>query len=259
MVRRRGSRPLVDGPGWVGWVGWVVVVALVVTGCSAGGTRRDDTERTVPARPAVAPLETLEWAETDGLVSVLLRNTTDRVLRQAEAEVTVLAAGSVATTVEGPCCTVTDLPPGADYAFSFHLPDGVRADDLQVDYRDVVWSGAGSDGSPRITAVPHNIFPNADGTVVVADLTTDGGPVDVAVVQAVVDDARGDLVAIASGTWSCLVPGSPRRVWMQLYTHLPADSTVRTVTAYARPTERPAGDANLRTTCDPDQVGSTGR
>ncbi|MEO9323972.1 hypothetical protein ABFT23_10800 [Nocardioides sp. C4-1] len=253
-MRRSGSRLLV-----VLLTGLVVgPVTVLLPGCSLVDDQRDGTERPGPADPAPSLVETREWAANDGLVSVVLRNTADRVLRRAQAEATVVTAGSVTTTVAGPCCTVADVPPGADYAFSFRLPTDVRVDDLQVGYRDVVWSTAGSDGSPRLAVQLDSVFANAVGAVVVADVTADGAPVDSAVVQAVVDDAEGDLVAIVSGTWSCFLPGRPRRIWMQLYATLPVGSTVRTVTAFARPTARAGGDANLQTSCDPAAARAQG-
>ncbi|WKN47255.1 hypothetical protein [Nocardioides sp. Arc9.136] len=222
----------------------VTAGALVVTltGCSAisdqlAGEEVDPTAATTAAS-AGSLLETVGWAELDGLVSVLVRNPTDRVLRRAEAVVTLrdprgtaLASTAVATRGGGDgCCTVRSLRPGATYGVYVGV-DGPASEVASVDvtYRDVSWSDGA--GVPEVRAEPVRIEEGPRGSVVLADVTADAD-VPSAVVQAVVTDPGGGLVAVVSGTWSCFAPGGTRRIFMQLFRRVPRGSVVDSVAVH---------------------------
>ena len=91
------------------------------------------------ALPAV--LETAEWSVTDGLVSVIVRNDTDRDLRTAEVTMTARdengeVLGTYGTSSMGgdsSCCTVQSLAPGEEFGLYFAVGEGSdRIDDVEL-------------------------------------------------------------------------------------------------------------------------------
>ena len=113
------------------------------------------------------------------MLSVVVRNTTDRTLRSAEAVVTARDRNDVliSSSLEAPdggCCAVTELPPGQEFGFYVDIGDAA-ADISRVDvaYRDVPWAPA-ADTSP--TPLVGHAGParrqRRAGAVVVADVTS---------------------------------------------------------------------------------------
>jgi hypothetical protein len=205
----------------------------------------------------VTVLETVEWAELEGLVSVLVHNPTQRMLRRAEAVITVHnaegeeLATSQRRVYEGPCCTAIDVPPGGTFGFYLYTGDVEgEVEDVEVTYKNTAWGGAASDGGPVATAVPVQLSSNSLGTLAFASVTTQGGPVESALVQAVLEDPEGSLVAIISGTWTCFHPGTPAQIRMQLYQTAPPDTRIRSVTVYPDDQRARGGDGNLLEACD---------
>lgn len=237
----------------------LALVAAALSGCSQVQAQMDGAERSVSDESAnrQALLETVEWGQVNGLVSVLMRNNSDRILRRADAVVSVRNDSGVAfdnsasVTVEGRCCTAIEVPPGGTFGFYFYAGDTTAVDSVDVTYQNVQWADAGSSGESVASIVPAHLYRNSEGSAVSADVTALGGPIDAAIVQAVVDGPDGEFLTVISGTWFCFVPGPARRIRMQIYTPLPRGSTTRTVTAYPRPDGLTGGDANPDLSCDP--------
>lgn len=241
---------------------WTLSAFLALTllsGCAQISDQMDGAE--VDATPAngaaVSVMETVDWAELEGLVSILVRNPTSRMLHRAEAVITVTnsegeeLATSGRRIYEGPCCTAVDVPPGGTFGFYLYTGDvagGVQ--DVQVSYKNMSWGAAGSGGGPVATATPVRLGPNPLGTLAVADVTTQGGPVDQAIVQAVLQGPDGALVAIISGTWTCFQPGQPTRIKMQLYQTAPPGTEIRSVSVYPDDQRPGGGDANVLAACE---------
>ncbi|MDN4162844.1 hypothetical protein [Nocardioides abyssi] len=218
----------------------VLALAPVLGGCSTisdqlAGSEVDPSAAT-SAASAESQLETVTWAELDGLVSVVVRNPTDRVLRRAEAVVTLrdsrgvaLASTTTPRSREDGCCTVRSLRPGGTYGLYVGTAGpGSEVADVEVTYRDVSWS---STALPRVEAEPVRIVEGSRGSVVLADVTVEK-ELPSAVVQAVVNDPDGDLVAVVSGTWTCFEAGDTRRIFMQLFRRVPAGSVVESVAVH---------------------------
>lgn len=242
------------------WVVLLLATIVVLPGCSQVQAQMDGAERSSSERTVSndSLLETVEWGQVNGLLSVLVRNNTDRVLRRAEAIVSVrntkgVAVGSSADkTVEGPCCTAVEVPPGGTFGFYFYAGDTSQVEAVDVAYKNVQWSDAGVSGGSAATIEPAHLFYNSEGSAVTADVTAQGGPIDAAIVQAVIDGPDGNFITVISGTWFCFVPGPPRRILMQIYTALPEGSRIRSVTAYPRPDGVTGGAANPEASCDPE-------
>lgn len=238
----------------------ILVCLLALCSCGQLSEQMEGAEVDSAATSAQEELlTTVAWAELDGLVSVLVKNPSERTLSRADAVITVLdergltMSSSAKKTFEGRCCTAVDVPPGG--TFGFYVYVGVLSSeitDVQVDYKNTAWGNAGEAGGPQATAAPFNTYVNAAGSVAVADVTTTGGPIDSALVQAVVNDADGEFVAVISGTWFCFVPGPARRIYMQLYQVLPEGSTIESVSLYPKYDAADGGDANVAATCSPD-------
>jgi len=231
----------------------------LLSGCAQISDQIDDAEAETVSDEIAAPsvMETVDWAELEGLVSVLVRNPTERMLRRAEAVITVHTpegeelATSPRQVYEGACCTAIDVPPGGTFGFYLFTGDVEGAvEDVEVSYKNVSWGDAASGGGPVATAVPVQLSSNRLGTLAIADVTTRGGPVDTAVVQAVLEDPDGSLVAIISGTWDCFQPGTPTRIEMQLYQTAPPGTEIRSVTVYPDNQRERGGDGNVLESCE---------
>jgi hypothetical protein len=171
------------------------------------------------------------------LLSVVLENDTDRMLKYAEAVIEARAADGTRMTTsldqgsDASCCAIVNLPAGEQYGL--YLDVGTDADvaRVTVSYRDVSWGPANDDTvPPALTAQSVALRHRADGSVVIADLTSDTD-VPEAVVQAFVTDAAGRLLVVVSGRWRCLAEGT-RRVYLQLFHPLPDDARVGRVVAH---------------------------
>ncbi|MBC9735593.1 hypothetical protein [Nocardioides marmotae] len=228
-------------------------LTLVLGGCATisdqlAGSEVDPAVSSTAAS-ADSLLETVSWAELDGLVSVLVRNPTDRTLRRADAVVTLrdergtALASTVTRPRKGGCCTVRSLRPGGTYGlYVGTVGPGAEVADVEVTYRDVSWSSA---AIPEVGAEPVRIEEGPRGSVVLADVTAQDDDVPSAVVQAVITDRDGGLVAVVSGTWTCFAAGETRRIFMQLFRRVPEGSVVESVSVHPDTTavapECPAG------------------
>src|SRR3954454_2544462 len=102
----------------------LIAVAITGAGCSevpskiGSGPDTDTATTDAAARPI---LVTQDWGVVDGMLSVVVRNTTDRTLRSATAVITARDRNDVliSSSLEDPngCCAVTELPPGQEFGF----------------------------------------------------------------------------------------------------------------------------------------------
>lgn len=213
----------------------LAALAASLTGCAQlTGADADVEDPTAGTAGSTDVLATQEWAELDGLVSVLVRNDGDRTLRRATAVVTavdergVTLASSAVQSARSDCCTVLDLPPGTTYGLYFDTQvDPAAIADVEVRYRDVSW--ANDDTAPSVTATSAGIRGTAEGTVVLADVTPAGTAVDLATVQATLARPDGTFLAVVSGRWHCFPADQVQRIEMELLHPVPDGTTVTSV------------------------------
>jgi hypothetical protein len=227
----------------------LVVVGLLGSGCDQVSTTMDGgaSESAPTKSPARPILVTQEWGVVDGMLSVVVRNTTDRTLRTAEAVITardrtdVLISSSLEDP-DGVCCAVVDLPPGQEFGLYVDVGDG--ADEISrvdVAYRDVAWSSADAAQASTLEAQPVRLDGNGQGAVVVANVQTSEPMVAQASVQAFLVDPGGSFLAVVSGRWYCFSEGR-HEIRMQLLHPVPAGTTVDRVAIHPV-TDDPDGTA----------------
>lgn len=241
-----------------------VAVAIGSSGCSDLRAQLEGAEVVEPsvdasyaALPAV--LETAEWSVTDGLVSVIVRNDTDRDLRTAEVTMTARdengeVLGTYGTSSMGgdsSCCTVQSLAPGEDFGLYFAVGEGSdRIDDVELTYSRLAWAQKPS-GSPsadagdgdevsdgaEVNARATDFVIQQDQTVVRATVEVGEEDIPRALVQAILRGRSGKLIAVVTGRWSCFEADSTRRIRMELFQPVPLGTGVDSVSI------RPIGDA----------------
>lgn len=212
----------------------LIVVGLLGSGCDQASTKLDrgaaaePVADVVPARPI---LVTQEWGVVDGLLSVVVRNTTDRTLRTAGAVITardindVLVVSSLEAQ-DGVCCSITDLPPGQEFGLYVDVGDSVgEIGRVDVAYRDVAWASADESPASTLEAQPVQLDSDGEGAVVVAKVRTDEPMVAQASVQAFLDGPDGKFLAVVAGRWYCFSQGS-HEIRMQLLHPVPAGTTI---------------------------------
>ncbi|HEU5038708.1 MAG TPA: hypothetical protein VFT70_17005 [Nocardioides sp.] len=211
-------------------------LVLTTTGCSAisdqlSGAEVPTAEATTSGGDTAPILQTTGWGVVDGMLSVVVWNTSDRTLRYAEGVVTARTDDNqlVASSLEysdAACCQVEALAPGESYGF--YVDVGDRASDItQVDvtYRNVSWASATEvDHHDQVTARPVALRDGTLGAVAVADITSDTA-IPTVVAQAFLTDPDGKLVAVVSGRWTCVEPGQ-RRFYMQLFHDVPPGTRI---------------------------------
>ena len=235
-----------------------VAVAIGSSGCSdlrAQLEGAEVVEPSVDASYAALPtvLETVEWSETDGLVSVIVRNDNDRDLRTAEVTMTARdengeVLGTYDTSSMGgdsSCCTVQSLAPGEEFGLYFAVGEGSdRIDDVELTYSRLTWAQKPS-GSPSpeasdgtaVRARATDFVIQQDQTVVRATVEVGEEDIPRALVQAVLRGRSGKLIAVVTGRWSCFEADSTRRIRMELFQPVPLGTGVDSVSI------RPIGDA----------------
>ena len=235
-----------------------VAVAIGSSGCSdlrAQLEGAEVVEPSVDASYAALPtvLETAEWSETDGLVSVIVRNDNDRDLRTAEVTMTARdengeVLGTYGTSSMGgdsSCCTVQSLAPGEEFGLYFAVGEGSdRIDDVELTYSRLAWAQKPS-GSPSpeasdgtaVRARATDFVIQQDQTVVRATVEVGEEDIPRALVQAVLRGRSGQLIAVVTGRWPCFAAVSTRRIRMELFQPVPLGTGVDSVSI------RPIGDA----------------
>lgn len=184
-------------------------------------------------------LTTVDWAVSDGMASLLVRNDTQSTLRRADVLATAVdadglaLASSASMAFQSRCCRAHELPPGATFGFYFYVGEQQDAvTDVVVTYRNLAWSRADDSPAPLAVGEPVGMTTDEFGAVAVADITVLGSvPIPVTVVQAVLTDADGDLRAVVSGVWKCTAPGTAR-IRLQLFHPVPAGTVVSAVSAF---------------------------
>ena len=210
-----------------------VVLAGAASGCSAFGQGVDQAQ----AGPAPGTgadqsiLLTRQWGVVDGMLSVVVENTTDRTLRYADGVISVRTSDNQLLTssleADPSCCDVVDLRPGQQYGFYLDLgEDAEEASRVEVSYRSVSWAQETSTEPllPHLWAKPVELQRGDSDSVVVADLASSTAQ-DEVIAQAFVTDAAGQLLAVVSGRWTCLRSGH-QSIRMQLFHPLPKDAEV---------------------------------
>ena len=228
----------------------LVVVGVLGSGCDQVSTKLDrgaaaePVAEVAPARPI---LVTQEWGVIDGMLSVVVRNTTDRTLRSAEAVITardrndVLAVSSLEAR-DGVCCSVADLPPGQEFGLYVDVGDSAeQIGRVDVAYRDVAWASAEESPVSALEARPVQLDGDGEGAVVVAKVQTDEPMVAQASVQAFLNGPDGTFLAVVAGRWYCFSQGS-HEIRMQLLHPVPAGTTVDRVVIHPV-TDDPGGTA----------------
>jgi hypothetical protein len=212
----------------------LVVVGLFGTGCSQisaqlnGETVTADAPTEAPAQPI---LVTRKWGVVDGMLSVVVQNTTDRTLHGAEAVITARDDNDVliSTSIEdpdGPCCSVSDLPAGQQ--FGLYIDVGDSADQISrvnVAYRNVAWATSGEVADSPLAAHPTSLVSDATGAVVVAEVESSAPMVPQASVQAFLTGPDGEFLAVVAGRWYCFSQGS-HEIRMQLLHPVPPGTTI---------------------------------
>ena len=218
------------------WRTSAVVLVLVLVGMTGTGcSQRSSNDKDVAASPTEAAarpiLVTRDWGVVDGMLSVVVRNTTDRTLRSAAAVVTARDRNDVliSSSLEAPdggCCAVTELPPGQE--FGFYVDIGDTADDISrvdVSYRDVMWATAADTSPTPLVGKPVRLDGNGKGAIAVAEITSSVRMVPQASVQAFLTDSDGQFLAVVSGRWYCFSKGR-HEIRMQLLHPVPAGTTI---------------------------------
>jgi hypothetical protein len=171
------------------------------------------------------------------MLSVVVQNVSDHTLQYAQGVVTARTADDqlVATSLEladAGCCDVVGLAPGQEYGFYLDVgPDAPEISRVDVAYREVSWDRtAAIVDHPEVTARPVGLRGDGAGTVALAELTS-SRPVDGVVAQAFLTDDDGHLVAVVSGRWSCVRPGT-QLLRMQLFHPVPAGTEVDRVAVH---------------------------
>jgi hypothetical protein len=222
---------------------------LALTGCSDLAAQLSDARSSEPvgghAEPP-PPLATESWGTADGLLSVIVRNPTERTLRSATAVITALDAEGEAIGMSRAtalaCCAVSDLAPGRTYGLYFDVgTDAGTVSDVKVSYRDVAWyTRRAAPMPPPVTVTPVRLTAGPLGAVVVADVATPGTAVAQAVVQAHLVGPDGAFLVVVSGRWTCFAAGGRRRIEMQLFHPVPPGTVVESIVVHPVATPRPA-------------------
>ena len=225
----------------------VILLGLLTGGCSdISAQMNDETVASTPDEGSTRPiLVTRQWGVVDGMLSVVVRNTTDRTLRSAEAVISARDDNDVllATSLEGPggvCCSVVDLPPGQQ--FGFYVDVGDSATDISrvdVAYRDVAWATADVESEVPLHAHAVGLESSARGAVVVAHVGSTSPLVVEASVQAFLNGPDGEFLAVVAGRWFCFSKGG-HEIRMQLLHQVPAGTTIDRVVIHPV-TEDPSG------------------
>jgi hypothetical protein len=224
----------------------LLVVGFAGAGCSETSTEKDGARTgagTAVNEAAARPiLVTREWGVVDGMLSVVVANTSDRTLRSAEGVITARDRNNVliATSLESPdsgCCDVVDLPPGQQ--FGFYIDVGDSATDVSrvnVAYRNVSWTPAGEEPAGPLVARPVRLDGNGRGAVVVADVRSPAPMVAEASVQAFLTGPDGEFLAVVAGHWYCLSAGR-HEIQMQLRHPVPAGTPIDRVLVHPIPND----------------------
>lgn len=236
---------------------WAAAAVLLAAGCSSSnphGTAappsRSHHPHVAPSPAAASPLRVTEWGVNDGMLSVLVKNTGRDEIESAHAVITARDAnGTIIASVSGAsgalCCTVVGVQPDGSFGLYADFGAGVsRTASVAVDYDQVAMRAPAAHVTP--ISASHPRLQNESGqTIVHVDLSAPESVGPYVAVQAVLQDPGGRLVAVVSGRFYCLFPGSRLGVTLQLFHPVAAGTVVRAVSASAIPTDLPAVTAGM--------------
>jgi hypothetical protein len=222
-----------------------LLILLALLGLAAGcawGPVVDTGTTTRTTRSTV--LQTVDWGVVDGMLSVRVRNTTDRTLEHATTDIVVTDSSGTAQSTgapdSDPCCTILNLPPGGE--FGLYLDLGSMNEDIagvDVAYRDISWLPASAGTATTLTAGRTHLTAGDSESVVTAHIKAHGDSVRVIVGQAFLTDPTGKFMAVVSGRFDCFTEDRSRTVEMQLFHAVPPGTRVQRVVAYALPDDAP--------------------
>jgi hypothetical protein len=236
---------------------------MLATGCSGSDPHEartppagHTTHSVTPApRSATSPFRVGEWGVNDGMLSVLVENTGRDEITSAHAIITARDAnGTIIASVSGAsgalCCTIVGLQPRHSFGLYADFGPGVtRTASVAVDYTEVT-TRAPAAHAPSVTASRARLQSASGQTLVHVDLSAPASVGPYVAVQAVLQDPSGKLVAVISGRFYCLFPGSRLGATLQLFHPVAAGTVVRAVTASTIPTDLPAVTAGLPSCTD---------
>ena len=218
-----------------------LVAVLAFSGCSQISAQMENAQDPAPVtrgKGAGPILVTRQWGVVDGMLSVVVSNTSSRTLRYADAVVTArdaqnLLVASTSTAAKAPgCCDVYDLPPGAEFGFYFDVGEaGAVIGRVDGGYRDWAWEPVARERASTLKSKPIRLRDNSLGAVVIAQVTITGKQVPQSRAQAFLSDADGTFLAVVSGRWNCLDTGK-RQLRMQLFHPVPPGTQVDSVLIY---------------------------
>lgn len=230
----------------------------VVAGCAQVRDQADERRVDSGTQVVLPVLDTIDVGLLDGMVSILVRNPTDRLLRSADAVIDVvgpdgriLAGNSIQGTTDY-CCTAVNLPPEGTFGFWVQMQPADPADpageltlddlDVRIDYESVVWAAGSAESGAVATAGPDPSLPIAPidpadpalGVDVTFLVDTTGGILDRAMAQAVLTTVDGRLSAVVTGTLPCLDPAdNPSAQRLQLFHEPEPGTTVSSVSVFS--------------------------
>lgn len=217
------------------------------TGATATGIAQRST---APVKQPAA-LRVVQWGVNDGMLSVVVENTTDEEIRSAHVVITARdSRKTIIASVSGGsgalCCTIIALRPHETFGLYADFGPGVaRTAKVSVDYSQVAVAGA-SHNADKITAYGWQLESRDDLTLVHTYLASqaDVGPY-VAIQALLSDGSTRQLVAVVSGRFYCLFPGQRLSVTLQLFHPVPAGTRIVRVNAFPIPSDLVAVTAAL--------------
>jgi hypothetical protein len=212
---------------------------------SAPTTSPSATPTATPTAPAVPGPQLVAWGRTDGLVSLVIRNTSAREIRSATVEISVFdRQHRLIRSTTGParstCCSVLRLPPGRPYGLFVNLgPQAPAVGSVTVRYASVVTGPWPRRTPTRIVAGHAWLERTRDDAIVHATLTARGPLRPFIVGQAILTGPGGHLRAVISGRFYCFRNGTTRELRMQLLHPVPPGTRIRRVLGYPIPPGQP--------------------
>ena len=229
-------------------IGYLLMTGVVGAGSDEGGDRptpglvspsggSGDTDH-----EQREPLKVVSWGEVSGQLAVVVRNESDRTIRQMRVRISALDdSGDVVMSTTGTgrdvCCTVVGLPPGQYFGLFAEIGPSAasRTSAVQVGPAFAV-TPAKAGPEARVTVTRTRLQRLPDDTVVTADLTTQGKDLSGYVAaQAFLVSRHGRVVQVISGRFYCFRQGASHDIRLRLFHPVPRGVRLDRLVAYAIP------------------------